>query len=91
MLALLGIPNLGFVAWLVISFAFAVDAGIVFLGWHYSEHHRKPRWARHANHEPVDPIDFGGEIAVHDKSRRGPERLAGPEDRPRLPFGGGRR
>jgi hypothetical protein len=40
--------------------------------------------------EPVEPVDFGEEIRVYDRSRRGPEVLAGPEDRDRLPMTGRR-
>jgi hypothetical protein len=34
--------------------------------------------------ERAEPVDFDGEIRVHDRTRRGPEALAGPESRDRL-------
>lgn len=39
---------------------------------------------------PVDPVDFSEEIRVFDKTRRGPEVLAGPEGRERLALTGRR-
>lgn len=50
-------------------------AALLFLGWHYTEHYRKPRWERRARRQPADPIDFSGEIRVRDKTRRGPAPL----------------
>ena len=47
-------------------------AALLFLGWHYTEHYRKPRWEARARRERVRPIDFSGEIRVRDKTRRGP-------------------
>lgn len=75
---------------IVIVGLFALDAAIFFLGWHYTEHHRKPRWRRRMQRPPADPIDFSREYRVRDKTRRGPEDLAGPEDRERLPMSGRR-
>jgi hypothetical protein len=38
----------------------------------------------------AEPVDLSEEIKVHDRARRGPERVAGPESRERLPFSGRR-
>lgn len=53
----------------------------------------KERQAEEEEHraERLAPVDFAEEIRVHDRSRRGPERVAGPESRTdRLPFSGRR-
>lgn len=71
-IALLGIPDLGIVAWLAICLIFAFDAGLFFAGWHYTEHHRKPRWERRMRRQPVEPVDFIAARRVRDKTRRGP-------------------
>lgn len=73
MIALLGIPDLGIVAWLAISLVFAFDAGLFFAGWHYTEHHRKPRWERRAQLQRAKPLDLADARRVRDRTRRGPE------------------
>lgn len=70
--ALLGIPDLSIVAWLAISLVFAFDAGLLFLGCHYTEHHRKPRWERRARLERAKPINLEAARRVRDRTRRGP-------------------
>jgi hypothetical protein len=64
---------------LLVGFAVAcvlAVATLIFFGWHYTEHYRKPRWAERAEREPADPIDFSKEIRVTRGDRRGPEPIA---------------
>jgi hypothetical protein len=63
---------------LLIGFAVACAfslALLLFCGWHYTEHYRKPRWAARARRKPADPIDFSKEIRVTCGDRRGPEPI----------------
>jgi hypothetical protein len=71
--ALLGIPDLGIIAWAAIILIFAFDAGIVFLGRCYTKNYREPRWQRRATYERAAAETRHREIRVRDKSRRGPE------------------
>lgn len=63
---------------LLVGFAIAcvlAVAALVFFGWHYTEHYRKPRWAERAERKPAESFDFSQEIRVTRGDRRGPEPI----------------
>lgn len=53
MIALLGIPDLGWAVWLVISVAFAIDAGVFFIGWCAARNRERREAERERNRRPV--------------------------------------
>lgn len=52
-----------------------------------SEAHKESRGPQRERPEPVEPMDFAGEIRVRDRSRRGPQPIDHPAGKERLGVG----
>lgn len=77
--ALLGIPDLGIIAWVAISLIFAFDAGVFWVGRAYTRNRREPRWQRRATYQREAAETRRRAVRVRDRSRRGPEPCSGEE------------
>lgn len=74
-LAVLGIPNLGLIAWLVLAFVLAFDAGVCFVGWKHAENRRQRELEDRIVPFRPGPRVIGGYRGPHIEHPTGKERL----------------